>query len=83
MSVLEFPESVSQCEFLVKQSGEKPVGEKVQPDMRADAEFVPAVVPGLKIFWRQQGSGGEFAEEDEQSVETAAQGKAHVMRDAV
>ena len=72
---LEFSEPVFQREFFIKQSGEKPVREKVQPDVRTDAEFVSAVVPGFKFFFGQKHPGYKFTGKNEQGIETAAQGE--------
>ncbi len=59
------------------------MGEKIQPDMGADAEFVPAVVPWFQIFVREKRPGDPFAEEDQQGVEAATKRKPYLAGDAV
>lgn len=79
---LEFSESALEREFFVKQSAEEPVWQKVQPNVRTDAESMSAVVPGLKFLFGQKHSGGKLTGENKQSVEAAAQREAYPVGDA-
>lgn len=78
---LQLSESVFQCEFFVKQSGEKPVWKIVKPYMGTDAKFVSAVVPWFEILSGKQFSGCIFAEKNKQSIDGTAEREPQFMGD--